>query len=230
MKRCFLPLVLLLACGCTNEIKNETINVVPKNPEPVVEEEPKEPEYVDENPVKISLYVDSNSGLDKSPLEFKTTWIKKKDITVFGSIFSEDDKFGNDYYQNIWKNAAGKYDDYTKYKTGWQLEFSLADGTNIDQMIFKPSDVSYFYDYLEIYLYDSANVPIGVWYSHMLDEEMTDETVLTSMKLTAGSKYEEISSPIKVTVFTYDSDDDFDKDGHYRGNSSYSVLVINENS
>ena len=77
-------------------------------------------------------------------------------------------------------------------------------------------------------MYDSANVAKDIWYSHLLEEEMTDSTIMTSMKLTAGSKYEEIKEPIMVTGFTYDSEDDFDDNGFYRGNSKYLVNVYDD--
>ena len=218
-------LLILLCCfvvGCNKE-ENMTVN----NNAVDIEVE-KIPKYEDENPVKISLYVDNTSGgLDRVNGEFKETWRKKRDIAVFGSVFSESDQLEADYFQNIWKNNAQKYDDYQVYKTGWYVNFKLIDGTIYDQMIFGPSDVVDFYDYLEIYLYDSANVPIGVWYSHLTEKDMTSDTIMTSMKLTAGSKFEQIDGEITVTVFTYDSEDDFGLDGKYRGNSMSIVKVYN---
>ena len=218
--------LLILLCffvvGCNKE-ENMTVN----NNAVDIEVE-KIPKYEDENPVKISLYVDNTSGgLDRVNGEFKETWRKKRDIVVFGSVFSESDQLEADYFQNIWKNNAQKYDDYQVYKTGWYVNFKLIDGTIYDQMIFGPSDVVDFYDYLEIYLYDSANVPIGVWYSHLTEKDMTSDTIMTSMKLTAGSKFEQIDGEITVTVFTYDSEDDFGLDGKYRGNSMSIVKVYN---
>ena len=47
------------------------------------------------------------------------------------------------------------------------------------------------------------------------------------MKLTAGSKYEQINSPIEVMAYTYDADD-FDENGFYKGNSKIIVKVYND--
>lgn len=230
MKKIIILLIFpILLTGCIEENK-KNVNIITTNEEePEAPEIPSVPEYVDENPVEISLYIDAPSGgMQKSESEYHTSWIMKNDIVVFGSLFCNDDSMPSDHYQNLWANCASKYEDSTKYKVGWELKFTLKDGTSIDQMIYKPSDVSYFYDYLEIYLYDSANAKIGAWYSHLLDEEMTESTIMTSMKLTAGSKFEEIASPIEVTVFTYDTEDDFTESGHYRGKSSYKVTVYND--
>ena len=232
MKRFLLLCIPLLLCGCSlDDFKKVDANELIFNKNETKEEENivKVPEYVDENPVKLSLYVDnSTGGLDKVTDTFKETWRLKRDIVVFGTIFSEEEQLASDYFQNIWKKYASNYENVENYKVGWYVNFKLTDGTEIDQMIFSPKDVDSFYDYLEIYLYDSANVPIGVWYSHLLEKNMTDKTIMTSMKLTAGSKFESIISPIKVMVFTYDGEDDFDENGYYKGNSKYIVQVYNE--
>lgn len=227
MKRIILPLCLLLLCGCQKEelntnFKKDTVSKTPQ--EEVVK-------YVDENPVKISLYGDGPVGdfvriYDK----FESNWIKKKDIVVFDSIFSDDESINGYYFQDVWHEYASKYEDYAKYKTGWNVSFELKDGTVFNKRIVNPSDVQEFYDYLEIYLYDSANVPKHTFYSHLLDEQMTDSTVMTTIKLTAGSKYEEINGPIHLMVFTFDTEDDFDSTGNYIGNSYYKLDIINTNN
>lgn len=230
MKRSILIALCVILCGCEFPFnKVDSKDLIFNNNETENTDKEKVPEYVDKNPVKISLYVDNTSGgLDIVKDEFRDTWRPKRDIVVLGSVFSDKEELDSDYFQNIWKNNALKYDDYTKYKTGWYVNFKLLDGTIIDQMIFSPNDVIDFYDYLEIYLYDSANVPIGVWYSHLTEDDMTDETIMTSMKLTAGSKYKEIDGEITVSVFTYDGDDDFDESGKYRGNSVSTVKVYDD--
>lgn len=230
MKKWILPLCLLLLCGCENKEENKVvINTTPEIKIEEVEEIPEEPKYVDTNPIKINMYVenDNDGKLYKVTNEYKNTWIKKKDIVVFASLYSEEDTHEGFYFQDIWYGAAEKYDTFKNYKTGWQVSFDLEDGTKINQIIYKPSDVEYFYDYLEIYLYDSANAPKDTWYSHLLDSQLTDNTIFTSMKLTAGSKYESITTPIHVMAFTYDGDD-FDENGNYIGNSYTKVDVIND--
>jgi len=225
MKKIVIVLILIILCGCA-DIKEPSSA---SDSKPVIENEDVILKYVDENPVEISLYIDNvQGGLDLVENEYHTSWQLKKDIVVFGSVFSKEDIIAPDHFQNIWKNYASKYEGYEKYKTAWQVSFSLNDGTSINQMIFHPDDVAYFYDYLELYLYDSVNPEIGVWYSHLTASDMTQNTVMTSLKLTAGSKYSEINGPILVSVFTYDGLDDFDEKGMYRGRSVSSVKVYND--
>ena len=50
---------------------------------------------------------------------------------------------------------------------------------------------------------------------------------MDAIKLTAGEKYEEIDGPIRVMVFSYDDNEDFDENGNYRGKSLYKVEVYN---
>lgn len=231
MKRLFLVLTLFLLCGCQKEeLKKEHIVETKVEEKEDIEEVPEDEEYIDSNPIRFSFYVDNPSdGLDKVENEYRTQWILKKDIVVLGIVYSDAPSFGANYFQNIFRNEGSKYENYESYKIGWHLNFELQDGTVINQYIYKPSDAAYFYDYLEIYLYDSVHVEPGVWYSHTTDEQMTQETIFTSMKLTAGSKFNEIVSPIKVTAFTYNNEEEFDEEGNYRGSSIQVINVINTN-
>ena len=52
-------------------------------------------------------------------------------------------------------------------------------------------------------------------------------TLFTSIKLQSGSKCTEILPKLDLTVFTYDSEDDFENN-EYRGNSKY-TMTINTN-
>ena len=227
MKKAVIVLIMLLLCGCTLKKEKEFPNEIIKKHESLNNDSI--PKYVDENPVKVSLYVDNSfGGLDKVKDEFHEPWRLKRDIAVFGAVFSEEDVIASDYFQNIWNNSAKKYENFEKYKIGWYINFTLEDGTEYERTILNPKDVEDFYDYLEIYLYDSANVPIGVWYSHLLESDINEKTVITSMKLTAGSKYTSINSPIVVKTFTYDDINDFDEKGFYRGNSQYLIKVYND--
>lgn len=215
---------ILFLCGCD---LIERIEQVPVENMIFDKGEDDKPRYKDENPVKLSLYADNAFGvLGKAETDFHQKWIKKKDIVVFNILLTDEDDITGDYFQDIWKKYADNYT--TSYKVGWYVSFELTDGTKFEKVVNSPKDVEDFYDYLEIYLYDSANVAKDVWYSHLLEKDMTDQTIMTSMKLTAGSKYEEINGPIKVMGFTFDSEDDFDENGLYRGNSKYIVNVYDD--
>ena len=82
----------------------------------------------------------------------------------------------------------------------------------------------YFDPYLYVYLYDDINQQDGAWYSHVEESQVNENTIFSSIKLYQVT--DNFSSPIKLTVFTYKSDDDFDTNGNYRGNSSYTINLI----
>ena len=120
----------------------------------------------------------------------------------------------NTYYQN--------YQDIDSYKIGYHLEFETST-KKIDKTILKPSDTESIFEYIQVYLYDDINQE-SVSYSHITDDKITENTILTSIKLTASTKIDEIKTPITLIVFTYDNED-FDKNNHYRGNSSYQLTI-----
>ena len=70
---------------------------------------------------------------------------------------------------------------------------------NIKKTILRPKDTEEFYDYLEVYLYDDYH-RTGGWYSHTTDSEFNDNTLLTSIKLTAGKNVSEITSSVSSVV------------------------------
>ena len=59
-------------------------------------------------------------------------------------------------------------------------------------------------------------------YSHL--DEVGDDTLMTSVKLYAVSGIDEVEDII-LTAFTYKDINDFDKDGNYRGKSSYTIKI-----
>lgn len=212
--------MILLLCGChkTTEFKK---SIIDSQKEDI-------PAYIDENNVTISMYADNEDGVTQKVHDiYQTSWIIKKDIVVLSTFYTDEEFVSGNYYQDIWKKYAQNYSDYSKYKTGWELKFSI-NGSEIHRNIKNPKDVNDFYDYLEIYLYDSVNQTPGVWYSHLLENEVNENTILTTMKLTCGSKCDEITSDIEVKVYTYDTEDDFDNNGFYRGNSYDFVKVTKE--
>ena len=119
------------------------------------------------------------------------------------------------------------YDQDLKYRIGYFLSFETTLGV-INKTVLKPVDTKDFFNYLEIYLYDDYHQN-GGWYSHVTEEEFNENTLLTSIKLTAGLEVEKIISDITLTAFTYDSDD-FDEEGNYRGISKYTIIVKNNNN
>lgn len=54
--------------------------------------------------------------------------------------------------------------------------------------------------YIEVYLYDDVHHAAGEWYSHLTAADTTDETVLTSVKLTGGAKIDEVER-VRLTAY-----------------------------
>lgn len=50
---------------------------------------------------------------------------------------------------------------------------------------------------------------------------------VVNLKFTAGQDIDKVGDTIKLTAFVYNSDDDFDASGNYKGNVSYTVTIKN---
>lgn len=220
--------ILLLLLGITGVIFWKNSKKIENTSEQVNEivQQPQIQEYVDDNPIIIGLYNTANS---KRVLvkEFESKWPSKKDIETFTALFTNDETVSNGYIQNVFYEYYNKYENASKYHIGYHIKFAIEDGKILEQTILTPKDTEGLYDYLETYMYNGPQKKIGQWYSHVTEEEYTDTTILASIKLTAGSLIDKITSDIELTVFTYDGSEDFDENGNYRGNSSYKILVEN---
>ena len=230
MKKKILIIALIILCsGCSFFNKKEESQKENKDNEVIEEVVEEEPKYVDDNPIKIGLY-DRNGNTIKLLKEYSSKIEPKKDIEYFQAFPSNEElitysgmKYPEFYYQK-WNEVNQD----RKYKIGFNLKYTLNDGKQISQNIFGPSTTQTNYDYIEVYLYDSYTHRNDSFYIHIEEKDTEKEYYITSIKLTAGSKFNDIKSKIKLTVFTYD-EDDFDELGEYRGVSKYSILVSNLN-
>ena len=222
MKKILLLFLILIITGCNSSVNN--INKVVSDNKNI----PIKYEYVDLNPLKLSLYADENSKAKKVSDEMYYPWILKKDITVLNIFLTEDEYVTGSYYKEMWNKYTIDIDNLESYKFGWEISFEVNNNL-IHKKILKPSDAEEFYDYLEIYLYDCVNHEINEWYSHLLDNQVNDDTIISSMKLTCGQNYDEITSDIIVKAYSYDTEDDFDENGFYKGNSFDEVIIKKSN-
>jgi len=62
-----------------------------------------------------------------------------------------------------------------------------------------PKDVEHT-EYLEAWLYDDIHQTPGQRYSHLDEDDMKDETLMTSVKLTCGRKIADVEE-ISLTAF-----------------------------
>lgn len=224
MKKILLMLVILLV-GCTpKEEINKEENKLENNNEIKQEEIIKE-EYVDNNPIKLGLYLYTGSYSNKEKLStYETTFVSGSDIGSFEVFFTDEEVISGNSFKSLFNSYYDKYENIDNYKIGYNIEFTLKDGTVNKFNLLEPN--TYLYgDYFYTYLYDDIHVNEGEFYSHL--ESIDDNTLITSIKIYAVDKIDDVEK-IKLTVFTYDSDDDFDEDGNYRGISKYSIDIINK--
>lgn len=223
MKKKFILLLLILSLtACTNKQLDKKIIDDEKKEENTITE-PVEPVYIDDNPIKLGLYKNG-----KLVTEYKDTFKDNYDIASFDVYFTNESDVGstntkynfNKYYQN--------YENIDNYKIGFYVSF-VSEDQKIEKNILSPKDMYTLSPYIFNYLYDDIHQPDGAWYSHVEQKDVNDNTIYSSIKLYATDKGHKISSPITLTVFTYDSTDDFDENGFYRGNSAYTVTIINNN-
>lgn len=147
-----------------------------------------------------------------------------RDLCVMAIFPSNENVLSGQYFLYIWQDAISKNPDAAGMKIGYFLEYSTPEG-KYENVILRPSDITdKFWDYLEIYIYDDVNQDVNAWHSHLLDSEITDETLVTSFKLTAGAKIADVAD-IKLMAFLYSSDSDFDENGMYKGKNSYTVNI-----
>ena len=226
-KKLLMIMMVLILSGC---IKEHKVVEEPKKDVEPVEEIEEVPSYVDDNTFPISFYK-SQSGVLYKLTEVKESFVSKKDITTVQVFPSNEEsiKLTTDK-GNAFNNKWIELDANHAIKQGFNISYTLKDGTLISQNIMGPSTTQTNYDYIEIYLYDAYAHRNDNWYSHIEENQMNDATYFTSIKLTAGSKVADIVSKIKLTTFTYDTQDDFLESGDYRGASSYSIEICDLNS
>ena len=213
--------ILTILTGCqtkTNNLSNENKDENPTQNIPS-EEIQKIDEYIDENKVKVALYNNS-----KKATSYSTTLKDSKDIGVFDIYYTDVDKVNSSNTKNNYLKYYKEYENIENHKNGFYITFE-ADGQKMESLILDASDTYNLEPYMYVYLYDDINQAPNSYYSHLKKSDMTEETIISSIKLYLAYETNKISSPITLTAFTYDSKDDFTEENLYRGNSSYTIEI-----
>ena len=211
---------IVFISGCKNEKTKEIIKE--EVMEPAAEEEVL-PSYIDANNTPISFYTLQGNKLIKLT-EITKHLNVEEDIGLF-QIFpsNENEILLNKSFGETFFEEWNKYNTNNNLKIGINIKFSLA-GEEISYNIFGPENTFEKWEYLMNYLYDDyANRGKG-FYSHIEENDYNENTLFTAFKMQSSYNCNEIISPIQVTVFTYDTLDDFDNN-EYRGNSHYTFII-----
>lgn len=206
---------LLTACSNKELISNENIYNPNYSVNPIIEEDM----YIDDNPIKVALY--ENNQKVKS---YSTTLSNFKDIAVFDICYTDIDTLEKQNIKDNYQLYYNQYENINNYKTGFFIEFEVNE-QKIEELILDVSKTHSMSPYLYIYIYDDVNQRPNTYYSHLEPKDINEKTVFSSIKLFLAQEGEKITSPISLTVFTYDNEEDFDKFNKYRGNSSYTITI-----
>ena len=209
-------LCVLILCGCNKNTQSDMEKHATKEDNIPIKK------YVDDNPIKIGIY-DGN----KLVKDYQTNFISKTDLAVFNILYTNEEIIDYNSTKVNWKKYYSTYSNIEKYKTGFYISFET-NGELHEKTILDSNNTYVFDPYMFIYLYDDINQLDNTWYSHIEPNEENENTIFSSIKIYLVDS-DSITSPITLTVFTYDSDDDFNDEGKYRGKSSYTIHISNTN-
>ena len=216
-----ISLTLLSLCGCSKvETKIKGKDVVIPTKEEIIEEET--PIYIDKNPVDISVY-SYNGGWNKVSEMTYSKWTIFQQLFWYNVFLTNDNHINDGKLANVFESYKNNYQ--TKFNYGLNIRFKTVDGEVINLTSKGVEDWFETNSYVLIYFYDAVKHRNSSWYSHTTTSEWNDSSNLTSFKICPGDNFHKIASDIKVTLFTYDSDDDFDEEGHYRGNREFNLTI-----
>lgn len=221
MKKILLVLLIILVTGCS--LKKEPVKKTDNELEKETSIKEKTDEYQDDNPIKLGIFEANNNYHNKEVIKdaYYTDFKAREDLGSFEVFFTDDKIIDGNTFKDTWNKHYNKYENIDLYKIGYNIKFILTDGTDFEGNFLEP-DIYKFSDYFYVYLYDDINQKDGAFYSHL--EETNDNTMMTSIKLYAASKIEEVENII-LTAFTYNKEEDFDEKGNYKGNSRYAIRI-----
>ena len=185
-------------------------------------------ENVYNNNIPIGLYVSRNGKLELVK-DYYCNWDAENVFAVFYAIASNEKTLDYTTISNIFNENWEAQENTKNYKIGYSIKYGLDNGETVDKLILDPTAAESLFSKLQFYLYDDVTYIPGRPYYHLRQYEMTDDTMITSVKIVGDKETPEINGPIELTVFTYDSQDDFDKEtGKYLGKSSFTTKIYRE--
>ena len=169
-------------------------------PESAGETIPPEPE--EEKPqLPLGLYINNGSGIRALTTTVEASYTTGKDIVVLSAFLSEDPEISGGTFANVWNDLWEAAPEAAGCKIGYRLTYELASGETVSQTILGPEDTEENRAWVETYIYDDVHQ--DGWYSHLLSSDMTEQTVVTTIKLTGGPEVSGIGN-IAVEAFLYE--------------------------
>lgn len=123
-------------------------------------------------------------------------WNAGEDIVVFDLIPSNHTTISESAsYKELWAHQAAALGEEGTVKPYVILEYTLTDGSTVSREIrsYAEAEAEVEAAYIEVYLYDDVHQPDGTWYSHLTEYTTNGDTVISSVKLTAGDKIDSVS-------------------------------------
>ena len=151
-------------------------------------------------------------------------WKKGKDIGSFEAIPSDEEVLDGSFFGDIFGAAWTAFPDANSCKIGYTLRYTLDDGSEIRYTMLSPKHIEHT-EYIECWLYDDYHRKPHKFYSHLKPGTMKKETLITSIKLTAGRQISHVTD-IWLTAFICASLDDFDADRNYIGPTSCTIHIL----
>lgn len=217
-----------------NNIKAEEVRIYEQEQEAerIKEHEKEEMQsFLDENvldnTIPIGFYTIQNGKLVLTS-EWKCNWSRDSIFGLFYTLASNEEVISFSNYKTTFNDYWSKYNT-DGYKIGYNIKFSLDTGEVINQRILEPQDTIDLFKHIQFYLYDDVTYMPGRIYYHMRQEEITEDTMLTSVKLVGYKETKGVNGPIELTVFTYNGEEDFDNETkEYLGNSKFTMKIYRE--
>lgn len=181
----------------------------------------------------IYIYDENNACREFVSDVYESKWESGSDIMCFEVINTHEQTIPGRVFKYMWEPVWFTADDSGQYRIGYCVDFVINNSqngqkTNVRKMIFEPKDTLEYKEYMEFYLYDDYHQTPGVWYSHVEQNQYDDETLLTSIKFTAGKNVAAIDGEVALTAFIYDPKaNQFDAAGNFTGSSKHTITVRN---
>ena len=133
-----------------------------------------------------------------------------------------------EFFGDIFGAAWTAFPDANSCKIGYTLRYTLDDGSEIRYTMLSPKHIEHT-EYIECWLYDDYHREPHKFYSHLKPSSMKSETLITSIKLTAGKQISHVTD-LWLTAFICASLDEFDANRNYTGPPSCTLHILRTGS